>query len=360
MIMKLIWIVLAILVAGLIRDQLTKVRFDGVKASVSTLYCRYIGATNTKPVIFLPGIKGSLLEREGKTTWLNLRLALRDTAPFLYAPDAPMTPAGIMSRINIIPGLLSYSPYHRITATLACNPNAYFFAYDWRRPPMDNVNDLVALVERVNSETGQKPSIVSHSMGGLLTHVLMKNHATKVDKVVYVGVPFRPGIGFMDDLNNGVRTGMNRTILSKEATFSHPSSFVLLPHDGDYFYQGKNLMDIRTWIDGSLSVFADGDVNLDAFRATLANAKAFHAELDRPVSMNNEFLLVNGNCHDVIYSTDALGKQTVFKGDGRVAEPASFPVEKLDLNMRLIHSCAKHDVQLNDKQVVTEIVKFLR
>lgn len=356
----LLLLAVLVLIVGVVRDQFTKVRFDGVKASVSPLYCRFLGATNTKPVIFLPGIKGSLLERDGKTTWLNLRLALRDTSPFIYDANTPMSPIGIMTRINIIPGLLSYSPYQRMVATLACNPNAYFFAYDWRRPPMDNVNDLVALVERVNSETGQKPSIVSHSMGGILTHVLMKNHATKVDKVVYVGVPFRPGIGFMDDLNEGVRTGINRTILAKKATFSHPSSFVLLPHDGDYFYRGKNLMDERTWIDESLSVFADGDVNLDVFRATLADAKTFHAELDRPVSMNNEFLLVNGNCHDVIYSTDALGKQTVFKGDGRVAEPASFPVEKLDLNMRLVHSCAKHDVQLNDKQVVTEIVKFLR
>lgn len=360
MLKLLVIVLLLILIGGTIRHVITDVRFDGVKASVSPLYCRFVGYHDTKPVIFLPGIKGSILKDGDTTVWLTLSQLFHNTEPFFYDESRPLQPAGILTRITILPGLIAYAPYQRLVATLACNPNAYFFSYDWRRPLHDNAADLLTLVERVNTETGQKPSIVAHSMGGLLTHLLMKDHSSSVDKVVYVGVPFNPGIGFMTDIDKGAPVGLNKTILSKDAVFSHPSSLALLPHAGNFYFRGKDLMEERTWLDEQLSTFKDGDVDIDHFRALVAQTIATHAKLDHPAPFNNDVLFVNGDCADVIYSTDALGKQTVLKGDGRVAEAASFPVEKMDLNYRIVHSCARHDIQLNDKKIVTEIIKFLR
>jgi pimeloyl-ACP methyl ester carboxylesterase len=258
----------------------------------------------------------------------------------------------------IVPVAFEYRPYYLIASQLACSPKAYTFGYDWRRLPQENAEDLGNLVNRVSKETGEKPSIIGHSMGGLITHYYLKNHAAAVDKVVYVGVPFQPGIGFLDDLNNGSSVGLNKTILSKKAVFSHPSSFALLPHKGQKLYEEQDLMDVETWKKNQLSVFKDFQPDIGAFTHTLQQIQNFHAQLDSPTRLDNQFLFVVSDCTQTPHSqTDGIiGKEP---GDGRVSKSSSFPVEFDNLDKEVFNSCAAHDQQLNTKEILTKIFEFL-
>lgn len=341
---------------------ITRIAFKNQRGHISSLYCSLLGKDQvlSKPVIFLPGIKGSLLNQDGHPAWLTLSQIVHSSAPFIYHPQDIIEPVGILTRLALIPGLIEYAPYQQIAARLACDPQAYFFSYDWRRNPLENATLFDQLVDRVTQETGQKPSIIAHSMGGLVTHGYLKTHSQKVDRIVYVGVPFKPGVGFLPDLNEGSATGLNKTILNKEAIFSHPSSFTLLPHQGSTFYKNKDLMDVATWKDQKLSIFRDSVVNQTTFEQTLNEAKSFHHLLDTPVPLQNRFLFVIGNCHQTLRTIEADDSSTYGPGDGRVLEESAYPVEKDQLNKEVLISCATHDQQLNDKDVLARIIQFLK
>ncbi len=341
----------------------TRVSFKNQRGHISSLYCALIknDPAFSKPIIFLPGIKGSLLRSNERQEWLTRSQILLDSEPLLYKLEDPdLEPIGILTRISLLPGLLEYSPYQHISATLACNPNAYFLSYDWRRNPIENAARLGELVDRVQQETGQKPSIIAHSMGGLVTHTYLKTNSEKIDRVVYVGVPFQPGVGFLPDIDQGSAIGLNKTILSKEAIFSHPSSFTLLPHAGQRLYKNQDLMNIETWKEHRLSIFRDGSVDEIAFKRILADATAFHREIDRPVTFSNHFLFVVGNCQQTHHSIETDGSFTYVSGDGRVPESSAYPVEKEQLNKEIFISCATHDQQLNDRNVLERIEAFLK
>lgn len=341
----------------------TRVTFRGQQAHISALYCRLLRQDRrlTKPVIFIPGTKGSLLSQAGTSVWIRLSQIIRNTPPFLFQEEEQtVTPTGILTRLALIPGLIEYAPYQRVSAVLACSPHSYFFAYDWRKSPLDNAPLLGELVLRIERETGQKPSLIAHSMGGLVAHTYLKTDATHVDNVVYASVPFQPGIGFLTDLDQGAPTGLNRTLLSKEAVFSHPGSFALLPHAGQHLYKGQDLMDLQTWKKASLSIFRDGPVDEQAFQTTLAKTVAFQRVIDAPTPLLNKFLFIVGTCQRVITEIHADGSIVAVPGDGRVAEASAYPLEKDFLQKEIFVSCEGHDTQFNDTDALDRIFTFLQ
>lgn len=111
--------------------------------------------------------------------------------------------SGIFTGLTIIPLLWEYRPYQRIAAQLACAQNGYVFSYDWRAYPDDHARAFGALVERVMNETGKQPLVIAHSMDGLIVHGYLKAHPSTINKVVYVSVPFNPGMSYFDDVNAG-------------------------------------------------------------------------------------------------------------------------------------------------------------
>jgi pimeloyl-ACP methyl ester carboxylesterase len=316
-------LIVLVIVTPFVYGALTAVRFSDYRGHVSGAYCALFGSKQKiiNPVIFIPGIKGSELSKDGTNVWLPLRDLLPGGAPLTYAPNDGVVATGVFSRVSVIPGIFQSAPYQRIAAQLACMPAAYFFYYDWRRNPADDLAALGALVDRVVGETGKKPSIIAHSMGGLITEAYLKTHADRIDRVVYVGVPFAPGTAFAHDITDGSVIGLNQTVLSKEATQTHPASFALLPHD---------------------------DTRIPA------EVASFNATLDAPAKFGNKFLFVIGNCQQ---TEDASGKSV--PGDGRVPEAGAYPVEKDFIDQQTVTSCAEHAAQLNDRDVVSAIFKFL-
>ena len=359
----MIIIVMVIIVMMLAAYQsITTVRYDHYRGRISSAYCHIAGTANIpkEPVIFVPGIKGSTLEENGKKVWLKLTQVLHNTTGLFYSRNGQAIHAtGIFDRITLIPFFLEYRPYYRIAAQLACAPHGYLFWYDWRAHGQTNADAFAKLVDRVISETGEKPSVIAHSMGGLVAHSVVKEHPEKFNKIVYVTVPFNPGVGYMDDLTDGAPTGLNRTLMSKEAAFSQPSSFLLLPHKGTGRYRGKELMDANIWKQERLSVFADdAPVDMVAFQKTLDATIAYHAKLDALKTLPNKFLFIVGNKYPVIFGKKEDGTPSMVPGDGRVAEVAAFPTDTIP-NKKIVVTAVKHGGQLNDKTAVNEIFNFL-
>ncbi len=360
----------SLMIAGLIilvvligYHAVTRITFADNQAKISSLYCKF-GASApqvSKPVILIPGTKGSLLAKGAEALWLTPGQALHHTGPLIYNPaDTAVHATGILSKLTIIPLLVEYAPYALVSSALACSPHAYFFYYDWRKNPLDHVASLATLVSRVERETGQKPSLIAHSMGGLIAHLYLKDHAESVDKVVYVAVPFQAGLSYLEDIDKGSSVGLNHGILSPLAVFSHPGSFALLPKPGTRTYKHQDLMEIKTWKDNRLSVYADPRADYDeALGTNLAKAKMFYQLLEAPRPMQNQFLFVMGNCRPTLYAIAKDGAPSFRPGDGRVFAD-SFPVEYNALRKQVITSCAPHDQFLNDANVVKAILEFLR
>lgn len=358
--MKIVFSVLVVLfLADLIYLQLTKISFSNYRGKVSYIYYKLAGLDNLPkdPVIFVPGIKGSALEKEGERVWLNFRDVISGGHSLKYSEDDGIEASGVFTGFKFAP-LIAYEPYYRMTANIASAPNGYLFYYDWRDYPDVNSKKFGELVERVIKETGKKPSVVAHSMGGLIAHGYIKEHPENVSKVVYVSVPFQPGVSYFDDVNDGKPTGLNKTLMSKEVIFSHPASYLLMPHKGTNRYYGKELMGANTWRDNKFSVFKDGEADVEKFQKVLDRVAEYHTLLDTPTTIDNDFLFVVGKCYTTVLTIEKDGSRTYVPGDGRVSENASYPFDNLP-NKKIEVFCKTHDEQMNDKQIIKKIFDFL-
>src|SRR6185436_20539033 len=71
--------------------------------------------------------------------------------------------------------------------------------------------------------------VVAHSMGGLIALSLLNRRPELFHRVVFAGVPFRGGIGFLPDLHVGRATGLNGKIAGRDVLATFPSVFSLFP-----------------------------------------------------------------------------------------------------------------------------------
>ena len=165
-------------------------------------------------VLFLPGIKGSVLKSGEDTLWPTdfsgtdiERLALSETGESIE----PVVVDGILNTFIATP---VYSGFSSFMDTLATVDDATGtstvrewipFAYDWRYAPdkilTDGVStpsgvvDLIQTVETLAADSyTDKVTIVAHSMGGLLGKALIKELQNQgkeelIDNFVMVGTP---------------------------------------------------------------------------------------------------------------------------------------------------------------------------
>lgn len=159
-------------------------------------------------VVFLPGIKGSVLKTGNDQLWPpstgNLLDWSDDILQLAIDPNSgesvnPVTTDGILE--NFL-GTPVYSGFTSYMDALVASSTARIkewkpFAYDWRFDPDTIVSqsDMVQQIEDIahNSNTG-KVTIVAHSMGGLVGKALIKKldeegKSGLVDSFVMVGTP---------------------------------------------------------------------------------------------------------------------------------------------------------------------------
>ncbi len=212
------------------------------------LACNYGAArratvgTSVAPLVFVPGLMGSTLyDTDGEQLWLTPSHGLGWSTPDLGLPltwmngvqSGPrLVSRGSVQAVQILFGLLGqeiYAPWERAAAEFP-NRELHVFGYDWRRDNNENAAALEAFLVKLRERYGErKIGIVGHSMGGMLTLAVLNKHPDWFDRVVFAGVPFRGGIGHLDNLRDGTPIGANGELLTPPVLFSHPSVFSFYP-----------------------------------------------------------------------------------------------------------------------------------
>lgn len=351
-------IILLYIVFSLVYLQSTNISFNDNQAKISNLYCKLFKKEQPNtPVIFIPGIKGSTLNKNGTQVWLTLKQELFNTKPFIYSENDNIVADGVYTRSVILPYIYEYKPYYYTSAQLACSSNSYFYYYDWRGNPIQNAKNLENLIDRVTHETNQKPTLIGHSMGGLLTQYVIIDKPDSIKKAIYISAPFEPGIDFMLDILNGSETGLNKTILNKTANISQYSSFTLLPHKGNQLYKNQDLLDIKTWENGLYKELNIENTSIDQIREKIQTANDFHSILDKPVTNLPESLYIYSDCIDTPYQIEN-DKISNKPGDGRVAAISAIPRNINVSKHETYTSCLAHDAQLNNPDIYKKIIDF--
>lgn len=358
--MKILICIAFLLLALFLYRRATDIRIIDGKPHMSRVGCMFAGRgfATDRPIIFVPGIKGSVLQKDGKTLWFRTSDALHKTSPLIYKENDGVVASDLLARISVIPGIFEYKAYYGIARALACNKNGYVFVYDWREHLDTTSEKFGAFVERVRKETGKKPIVVAHSMGGLVAHGYVKQHPENIAKVVYVSVPFRPGIGYFDDVNEGAPIFRNTTILSKEAVFSHPATYYLLAHKGSNQYEGHDFFSATEWQENKWSVFKDSVPDIEKFQMLLDRAVKYHALLDAPRVLPLPALVVVSTCFPNNQRMTASGERPLVTGDGRVSYESAFPYDTFS-SVTTKDFCAKHDAQMNSKELLQEIFSYI-
>lgn len=330
------------------------------------------------PLVFIHGIKGSALtDDQGKLHWLTLGQAMgfsksRITLPTEWKDDTQardaLKPSGILEGVYVIPRLVGekvYDPFLR--AAEGMNRPFYAFAYDWRRDNLENLDLFIKFLKETSAAHGNKKiQVVAHSMGGLITRAALAQSPELFHSVVFAGVPFNGGVGFLPDVHAGVPVAFNKTILSPEVLFTFPSVYTLFPVKGSRIYDGQTEVELDfynpdDWGKHKLGLFALALVSPTQgqhLRLSLKRGKEFRRLVAKPVNANVPVYVVlakntptlarvlrNGPKSTRGYDFDTSPREP---GDGRVLERDAIPP---DLKHTVLESEEGHSELLNDSRV---------
>ncbi|MBI3556673.1 MAG: alpha/beta hydrolase [Deltaproteobacteria bacterium] len=333
------------------------------------------------PLVFIHGFKGAGLKNESGAVWLTPWQALGLSTPQLALPlrwngdvqqPDEITADEVLSRVRVVPFLFGediYGPW--LEAAAEFNRPFYTFAYDWRRDNLETLEKFEKFIEDVCTRDGvAKVQVVAHSMGGLVAMALLNKRPEIFHDVIFVGVPFTGGVGFLEDLHAGVLTGLNSRILSPPVLFTFPSVYALFPLDGVGLEdrQGKPVkMDFYSaaaWRRNGLAVFwkpsADANAQEKFLQKALEHAKKFRLLLQPHAAKYPTVTVVLGKTLPTIVAarrTDVESKRgwdldasTRQPGDGRVAAQHAVPPKGIEY--RTFDSKAGHANLLSDPEVI--------
>lgn len=322
------------------------------------------------PMVFVHGIKGASLEDDqGRKRYLtglqglglaSARLALPlEWGPNGQARDA-LRPRGVLDKVVVIPGLVQsqvYGPW--LKAAARSGTPFHPFAYDWRRDNWESLNKLEKFIEATSAAHGGEPvRVVAHSMGGLLTMAALHRKPELIHSAVFVGVPFPGGIGFLQDLHQGLRTGLNGRILSPEVLATFPSVYSLFPLQTDALGEVVDLFSVEDWRRARLGPYrSEPPAGFEAFfREALKSARAFRELVESPLDTDVKIYVVRGEAHPTLariqrspdgsWDFESLPREP---GDGRVRATSQVP--KNAEVAGVFTTAYEHSLMLNDPAV---------
>jgi pimeloyl-ACP methyl ester carboxylesterase len=189
-------------------------------------------------VVLLPGILGSVLERDGKVVWgftaggigravMSLGDSIKDLKLGKDSPVAPYLDDGIratrvMPDIHLIPGLWKIDGYGAIGDAIKNSrwfkvqpgENYFEFPYDWRRDIRSAAHRLAEESERWLHGWRQKSpeaklALVAHSQGGLVSRYFLENLEGWRDTRILVtfGTPYGGSLNPLNFISNGFKKG---------------------------------------------------------------------------------------------------------------------------------------------------------
>jgi pimeloyl-ACP methyl ester carboxylesterase len=291
-----------------------------------------------------------------------------------------LVPGKILSTIPILPYVFEVNVYGKwLDAAESFGRAFYPFSYDWRR---DN-NETVAIFERFLETVAQRHGasrvdVVAHSMGGLITLAVLNRRTDLVHRVVFAGVPFPGGIGFLPDLHEGTATGFNDDIAGPDVLATFPSVYALFPRQSDAMVDASgrpldvDFFSLDSWEQLGLGMFAPGKTpptpaDREFFSEALSRARAFRDRLIPRVFTYPQALVVASRAHPTLAKAIRGGPKSVGgwdfesapkeEGDERVAFKNAMPPP--GVTYEVVETPAEHSELLNDGAVIERIRKFL-
>jgi pimeloyl-ACP methyl ester carboxylesterase len=253
-------------------------------------------------VVLVPGITGSVLEKNGKEIWgasaeavlrglLSGGGSIRDLRLGDDPPDVDDLGDGVratrlVNDVHVFPQLWKIDGYtkvaRRLREALELEPGKTFFEfpYDWRRDNRVAARKLGRACEtwlrrRRAAHPDAKVTFVAHSMGGLICRYYIEVLGGWRDTraLVTFGTPYRGSLNALDTLSNGVRKlGL---IDLTELARSFTSSYQLLPIYPCFEARGRAIR--------LKEAAAVPGLDMERVRA----ADEFHREIERSVSEND-------------------------------------------------------------------------
>jgi pimeloyl-ACP methyl ester carboxylesterase len=219
-------------------------------------------------VILLPGIMGSVLQKDGKDLWAlsgqalwqHLRF-LGSTIQQLQVADDDWTvddrgdgvhAARLIEDLHSVPPLIEHAGYSVIRRGITeffgltegsvdepvDSASFFTFPYDWRRDNRVAARKLQQFIQRQlprwREYSGRKNAqviLVGHSMGGLVARYYLEVLGGWRDcrAVITVGSPHRGAIGALDSISNGFKKFSISFASLTGLVRSFPSAYQLLP-----------------------------------------------------------------------------------------------------------------------------------
>jgi pimeloyl-ACP methyl ester carboxylesterase len=337
------------------------------------------------PLVFIHGIKGSkLVGKDRKTVWVTLQEALSLSTPNIALPMSfqdgiqtrdDISAVGPLTKLVAIPKLLEVDVYASwLTRARKLGRPFRVFTYDWRRDNNETTDLFFKfLLEVQQKNNGAKIQVVAHSMGGLITLALLKEHPEIFHSVVFAGVPFGGGIGFLPDLHAGTATGINKKILAPNVLATFPSVYSLFPLENRQLLSkdqkiipGFDFYNADDWKKQRLGIFRRGIAPLAAenfLREALGKARQFRNRIYQQITNQPPVLVVASRKYETLIQAVKDGPkaergwdfETAAKslGDGRVSYESTMP--PLGLSYRVFETDNRHDQLLADPKVVENI-----
>lgn len=275
----------------------------GDRVSANVLFDPWLGsdpliAPPRNPVIIVPGIMGSYLERTDlvldNERWPNLLLMFLSPDD-LYLNDLELTPEGNtirdISATNILTSIRSHNFFEGLSDQLSETQDVKSFPYDWRLDLGVSVLALKDKIDKIKSENDIiKVNLVAHSMGGLLVKEYLRRFGgDSINKFIDIGTPHLGSPKSFKILNYGDNFGFEKfglDVLNPERTKiisqNMPSVYELLPSSsyGNYVYDLDDLD--NNGVRGSLSYTDTKQFMKNTGRnsALVDRADAFHQNID--------------------------------------------------------------------------------
>jgi pimeloyl-ACP methyl ester carboxylesterase len=350
-------------------------------------------------IVLLPGITGSVLQKDGKDIWafsggaiiralLSLGGSIKDLALTDDPPDEDdlgdgVTADRVMPDIHLIPGFWKIDGYGKVSTAIEeafdvrRGENFFEFPYDWRRDnraaarklARDTHDWLGAWRER-SGNTDAKLILVGHSMGGIVSRYFVEvlDGWRDTRMLVTFGTPYRGSLNALGFLVNGMAKKLGfLTLVDLSAMLrSFTSVYQLLPiypcYDG-----GQGL--------GRIAETA-GIPNVDQEKARAA--LAFHREIETAVDAHlkdDAYLQERYAIHPVVGTfqptsqSARLGAEGVEilrehdgqdqDGDGTVPLVSATPIE-LGNQPHAMYAAARHSSLQNMDEVLVQLTGLLQ
>ncbi|MBX7169744.1 MAG: hypothetical protein K1X72_02230 [Pyrinomonadaceae bacterium] len=300
--------------------------------------------TGKDPIIVIPGVMGTKLKNKvnGKEVWVKFDEAKEDDLKLpislvLTSNRDNIVAGEIVDKIKIsrfLPGVSIYSPLLNYlekdagykkgdldNPTIGGDKDTYYiFTYDWRRGNSESAQLLIKKIERLKAKL-RKPNlkfdILAHSMGGLIARYAAMygladlndnpkptwSGAKHFSKIITIGTPNEGAMNSLEAFYYGytIDTLVGRygiKSLNREAIFTSPAAYQLLPHGNTAKFYDENLQPIKidiydpeNWKKYGWTILSDEKImenyspkmrnQAEKFlKVVLQRAKLFHAALD--------------------------------------------------------------------------------